>query len=187
MHHATSTSGKSDVKSAVNFLFAQVHQLQAENMLPILPSRKLGLPTEIRRRLLFLAVAALNILPSAHIRRGEEEGGRRYKARDSSAHIRTHTCCRRGGGGGSSVEVYKGKRGALLFRRRRRTITSAAEEADDRTKRFVNGGSSLLLLRRGRGEAAIGNRCSLPPCSTQPFLPPLRQREMKVGQQQGVK
>ncbi len=40
---------------------------------------------------LSLAVAALNILPSAHIRRGEEEGGRRYKARDSSAHIRTHT------------------------------------------------------------------------------------------------
>ncbi len=75
LHHAISTSGKSDVKSAVNFLYAQVHQLQAENMLPIPRSRKLGLPTEIRRRLLFLAVAALNILPSAHIRRGEEEGG----------------------------------------------------------------------------------------------------------------
>ncbi len=90
-HHATLTSGKSDFKGAVNFYFTQVHQLQAENVLPIPPSRKLGLQAEIRRRLLFLAVAALNILPSAHIRRGEEEGGRRYKPRDSSAHIRTHT------------------------------------------------------------------------------------------------
>ena len=90
LHHATSTSGKSDVKSAVNFYFSQVHQLQAENVLPIPRSRKLGLPTEIRRRLLFLAVAALNILPSAHIRRGEEEGGSDIN-RETPPHTYEHT------------------------------------------------------------------------------------------------